>query len=159
MSTPGLIIACIFFIAGMAGIILPILPGAPLLLAGMLIYGFFEHFTHLTWSFFAGQLILAAFIFAVDYLSNIWGVKKYGGSKTAVRGSLIGMLAGLLLLGPLGIILGPLLGAVIGELLAKRSFDQAIKAGFGTLLGFFGGALIKLFIQILMIIWFFSVIR
>ncbi|GAB6180640.1 DUF456 domain-containing protein [Desulfotomaculum defluvii] len=158
MSTPGLIIACLFFIAGMAGIILPILPSAPLLIVGMLIYGFFEDFTHLTWSFFAGQLILVAFIFAVDYLANIWGVKKYGGSKTAIGGSLIGMFAGLFLLGPLGIILGPLAGAIIGELLAHRSFDQALKSGFGTLLGFLGGAMLKLILQILMIVWFFSVI-
>ncbi|ABO50527.1 protein of unknown function DUF456 [Desulforamulus reducens MI-1] len=159
MSTPGLIIASIFFIVGMAGIFLPILPGAPLLLAGMLVYGFFEHFTHLTWQFFAGQSILVAFVFGIDYLASIWGVKKYGGSKYAVWGSIIGTIMGLFLLGPLGVIIGPFLGAVFGELIVCRNYNQAFKAGLGTLIGFLGGALAKLFLQILMIIWFFNVIQ
>lgn len=159
MSTAGIIIAVIFFIAGMAGIFLPVLPGAPLLVIGMLIYGFFENFAHLTWQFFLGQLILMSFVFGVDYLAGIWGVKRYGGSKYAVWGSLIGALLGLFMMGPLGILLGPLLGAIAGELLARRSMDQAVRAGMGTLVGFLGGALMKLVIQTLMIVWFFSAIR
>ncbi|SHF53805.1 DUF456 domain-containing protein [Desulforamulus putei] len=159
MSTPGIIIAVICFIAGMAGIFLPVLPGAPLLLIGMLIYGFFEQFTHLTWQFFLGQIILMCAVFGVDYLAGIWGVKKYGGSKAAVWGSLIGTLVGLFLMGPLGILLGPFLGAVAGELLARRNMEQAVRAGMGTLVGFLGGAFMKLVIQTLMIVWFFSAIR
>lgn len=158
MSTPGLIIASIFFIAGMAGTILPVLPGAPLILIGMVIYGAFEHFTQLTWHFFLGQIILMLFVFGVDYLAGIWGVKKYGGSKAAVWGSVAGALFGLLLMGPLGIILGPFFGAVAGELLSQRSINQAVRSGVGTLVGFLGGALTKIILQSLMIIWFFNVI-
>ncbi len=159
MSTPGLFIASIFFVLGMVGTFLPVLPGAPLLLIGMLIYGFFEQFAHLTWQFFLGQLILMSFVFGVDYLAGVWGVKRYGGSKSAVWGSIIGALLGLFLMGPLGILLGPFLGAVAGELLARRNMDQAVRAGVGTLVGFLGGALLKLVIQTLMLVWFFSVIR
>ncbi|PHJ37726.1 hypothetical protein P378_14275 [Desulforamulus profundi] len=62
-------------------------------------------------------------------------------------------------MGPLGILLGPFLGAVTGEFLARRNMDQAVRAGVGTLVGFLGGALLKLVIQTLMLVWFFSVIR
>lgn len=158
MSVPGIILASIFFVLGMAGAVLPALPGAPLVLAGMIIYGFFDGFTHLTWQFFLGQFILILFVFGVDYLAGIWGVVKSGGSKYAVWGSLVGALIGLFLLGPLGVILGPFLGAVGGELLAGKNIDQAVKAGVGTLIGFLGGVVIKLAIQSLMIIWFFKVI-
>lgn len=158
MSVPGLIIAGILFVLGMAGTILPILPGAPLLVIGMLIYGFFEQFATLTWQFFFGQLILMSFVFGIDYLAGIWGVKKYGGSRSAVIGSVLGALLGLLMLGPLGIILGPFLGAVAGEFISRKDINQAFQAGLGTLVGFLGGAIIKFMIQIIMIIWFVSVI-
>ncbi|AQS59382.1 DUF456 domain-containing protein [Desulforamulus ferrireducens] len=158
MFSLGLVIAILFFIAGMAGIFLPILPGAPLIVLGMVAYGLIEGFTNLTWQFFLGQLILMAFVFGIDYLAGMWGVRRYGGSNTAVWGSVIGALVGLFILGPLGIILGPFLGAVGGELIAKGNLQLAVRAGMGTLLGFLGGALLKLILQILMIIWFFSTI-
>lgn len=158
MFSLGLVISILFFIAGMAGIFLPILPGAPLIVLGMVAYGLIEGFTNLTWQFFLGQLILMAFVFGIDYLAGMWGVRRYGGSNTAVWGSVIGALVGLFILGPLGIILGPFLGAVGGELIAKGNLQLAVRAGMGTLLGFLGGALLKLILQILMIIWFFSTI-
>lgn len=159
MSTIGLIVASTFFIAGMLGTVLPILPGAPLLILGMIIYGFFESFAHLTWQFFIGQILLMSFVFGVDYLTSIWGIKKYGGSKTAVLGSILGAFIGLFIMGPLGILLGPFMGAIVGEFIFCKDINRAIKAGIGTLVGFLGGALIKLVIQSLMIIWFFTVIR
>lgn len=158
MSTAGLIVASAFFIAGMAGIVLPILPGAPLLIIGMIIYGFFENFANLSWQFYAGQVLLMSFVFGVDYLASVWGIKKYGGSKTAVWGSIFGALIGLFFMGPLGIVLGPFLGAIAGEFISCKDINRAIRAGIGTLVGFLGGALIKLIIQSLMIIWFFTVI-
>ena len=159
MSTPGIIIASIFFIIGMLGTFLPILPGAPLLFLGMLIYGFFESFTNLTWQFYLGQGILMAFVFGIDYLAGIWGVKKYGGSKSAVWGSIIGAFLGLFMMGPLGIIVGPFVGAVTGDFIFRKDINRAIRSGIGTLIGFLSGALLKITIQTLMIIWFFSVLR
>ncbi|MDO7787093.1 DUF456 domain-containing protein [Desulforamulus aquiferis] len=158
MSIPGLIVAGIFFAAGMLGTFLPVLPGAPLILIGMLIYGFFEQFANLTWQFFLGQFILVLLVFGVDYLAGIWGVKRFGGSKHGIYGSLIGAVLGIFVLGPLGIILGPFLGAVVGELIAYKKADQAVRAGIGTLVGFLGGSLLKLSVQLLMIVWFFYVI-
>lgn len=155
MSIVGVVIAVIFFTVGVIGTVLPALPGAPLIWLGMLIYGLFVKFNNLPWTFFLGQGLAVALIFLVDYLAGIWGVKRYGGSKAAVWGSILGGLLGVLLMGPFGLIFGPFIGAVIGELYQKSHLDKAFRVGMGTLLGFLGGTALKLGIEVLMIIWFF----
>lgn len=158
MDILGLILACLFFAAGVAGTLLPALPGAPLILLGMIIYGLFAGFYNMSLWFFIFQGVAVGLIFLVDYAANVWGVRRYGGSRSAVWGSMAGLLLGLLLLGPLGIILGPFLGAVAGELISKKPLDRAVRTGLGTLLGLAGGTVLKLVIEAGMIIWFFSVI-
>lgn len=155
MSIAGVVIAVIFFTVGVIGTVLPALPGAPLIWLGMLIYGLFEKFNNLSWTFFLGQGLAVALIFLVDYLAGIWGVKRYGGSKAAVWGSILGGVLGVLLMGPFGLIFGPFIGAVFGELYQKSPLDKAFRVGMGTLLGFLGGTVLKLGIEALMIIWFF----
>ncbi len=158
MSIIGLILAVIFFTAGLAGTILPVLPGAPLILLGMIVYGLFTGFAGLTWGFFLGQAAAVALTFFIDYFTSVWGVRRYGGSKAALWGSVAGLICGGLVLGPPGIILGPFLGAFTGEFFIKRSFRQALRTGAGSLIGLLGGAAIKLMIELLMIAWFFIVI-
>lgn len=159
MFNMGLILAVIFFLVGLAGTILPVLPGAPLILIGMVVYGLFAGFEHLSPYFFIGQSIATALTLVVDYAAGIWGVSRYGGSKAAVWGGAIGLLIGpFIFLGPLGIILGPFLGAFLGEMLVSQKTVQALRVGFGSLLGLIGSTLIKLFIEIVMIIWFFRTI-
>ncbi|MGQ9512742.1 DUF456 domain-containing protein [Thermodesulfitimonas sp.] len=157
MSTVGLVVAVIFFLAGLAGTILPILPGAPLILAGMVIYGLFTGFVKLNLLFFVGQALLVALTFAVDYLASAWGVARHGGSKLAIWGSAIGLLIGAFF-APAGIILGPFAGAFLGELVASRRSVHSLRVGVGSLIGFFGGTLVKLAIEIGMVIWFFAAI-
>jgi len=72
MSTLGLITACIFFVAGLAGTVLPILPGAPLIWAGILIYGLFTGFQHLSWSFYVIQALAVLLVFFLDYAFKIY---------------------------------------------------------------------------------------
>lgn len=158
MSIGGLIIAVGFFIAGIIGTILPALPGAPLIWLGMLIYGFIVEFNNLPWTFYLGQGLAVALIFLIDYLSGIWGVRRYGGSRSAVWGSILGGLLGVILMGPFGLIIGPFAGAVIGELSQKKPVEKAFQVGVGTLIGFFGGTILKLAVEVLMIVWFFIVI-
>lgn len=158
MTVLGLIIAILFFIAGVAGIVLPILPGAPLIWLGMLIYGFFAGFADLGVGFFIGQALAVGIVFLIDYAANVWGVRRGGGSKAAIWGSLAGMLAGVLIAGPLGIIFGPFLGAVAGELIVKKPLYLAIRTGIGTLIGMIGGLVFKLTVVAGMIIWFFVAI-
>ncbi|MEG6615423.1 DUF456 domain-containing protein [Peptococcaceae bacterium 1198_IL3148] len=158
MSWIGITLAVLLMLVGLAGTILPLLPGGPLIVLGMVVYGAFEGFAAFSPTFWIGQVLLLMLIFAVDYLAGAIGAQKYGGSKAAVWGSIVGGVVGLFLLGPFGILLGPFFGAIIGELLSNRPLEQAIKVGVGTLLGFAGGALVKLIIEIGMIVWFLLVV-
>lgn len=159
MSTLGLIIAIILFLAGLAGTILPVLPGAPLILIGMVVYGLFAGFEHLPLYFFIGQALAVVLTFVVDYLSNAWGVRRFGGSKAAVWGGGLGLLCGAFILPPAGIVLGPFLGAFLAELIASGKSAHALRVGMGSFLGFIGGTAVKLGIEIAMIVWFFTAIH
>ncbi len=155
MSILGMIIAVIFFVAGVLGTLLPALPGAPLIWLGMLFYGLLVKFNNLPWTFFLGQGLAVALIFFIDYLAGVWGVNRYGGSKESAWGSVLGGLLGVIILGPFGLIFGPFIGAVAGELYNKRPFEKAFRVGMGTIIGFMGGVVLKLAIEAIMIIWFF----
>ncbi|MCL6560845.1 MAG: DUF456 domain-containing protein, partial [Firmicutes bacterium] len=75
-----------------------------------------------------------------------------------VWGSIIGGVLGVLFMGPFGLIFGPFIGAVAGELYQKKPLDQAFQVGFGTIIGFLGGAVLKLSVEAIMIVWFFAVV-
>ena len=154
MSAFAMLIAIIFFMLGFAGTLLPLLPGAPLIWTGMFIYGILTGFAAVGWKFLVLQGIAVAVIMLVDYAAGAWGVDRYGGSKSAVTGSIIGGLAGVIFLGPIGLILGPFLGAVIPEVLKGRPWERALKVGWGTIVGFLGGTVLKLVLEVLMVIWF-----
>lgn len=155
MSVAGLIIAILFFIVGFIGTVMPFLPGAPLIWLGMLVYGFFVDFHNMSLFFFIGQGLAVALVFLIDYLAGAWGAQKYGGSKTAAWGSIIGGIFGIFLLGPFGLIFGPFIGAVAGEFYLNHNISKAFRIGIGTMVGFLGGTVLKLAIEILMIVWFF----
>jgi uncharacterized protein YqgC (DUF456 family) len=155
MANLAIALAVVFFILGMAGTILPIMPGVILIYSGMLIYGILTKFVILDANFFLLQGMAVLLIFSVDFLATAAGTKRFGGSRYAMWGAVIGTLAGLVIFGPFGIILGPFLGAVTVELILGKKPNLAIKAGFGTLIGILGGTVIKLVIQITMIIYFF----
>jgi len=155
MQVFAMILAVLFFMVGLAGSVLPVIPGAILIWVGMLIYGILTDFATLGTVFFIGQALAAALVYTVDYLAGAYGARRYGGSRYAVYGSIIGTILGLILMGPAGIIFGPFIGAITGELLNQKPLEQAFRTAVGTLLGLLGGAIVKLAIQIMMIIWFF----
>lgn len=151
----------LMFVVAYIGLIYPIIPSVLFIVAGFLIYGLFFEFTELTWIFWIIQGFFIALIFGADYLANLLGVKKYGGSKAAIWGSTIGLLVGPFIIPFLGIIIGPFVGAVIAELLFhKKEFKFAVRAGFGSLIGFISGVFAKGLIQLMMIAYFlFQVLR
>lgn len=158
MKTIALIITIIMFIIGIIGTILPALPGVVLIFGGMLVYGFMTGFAGLRVWFFLMQVAVMAVIFVVDFLASAVSTKKYGGSRQAALGAALGTILGLIVLGPLGIIIGPFAGSVAAEILLGKEIKQAIRVGFGSLVGVMGGTIFKLAAEAVMIIYFFMTI-
>ena len=155
MKTLALVLAIIMFLIGLIGTILPALPGVLLIFGGMLVYGFMTGFASLSIWFFVMQLLVMAVIFIVDFIASAVSTKKYGGSRQAAFGAAVGTILGVIILGPLGIIIGPFAGSVAAEVLLGKEIKQAVKVGFGSLVGVMGGTLFKLAAEALMIIYFF----
>lgn len=155
MNTVALVIAVIIFIVGLLGTVLPVLPGVMLIYAGMLLYGFMTGFATLNVYFFVMQGIVVGIVILVDYVASAVGTKLSGGSRQAAIGAVIGTILGLILLGPLGIIVGPFVGAVAVELSRGAAPARAVRVGFGTLIGTVGGTVIKLGAAVAMIVYFF----
>lgn len=154
MEITALILAIILFIVGLIGTVLPFLPGGILIFGGMLVYGFLAGFAALDWYFFMIQAIALLILFLVDYLASAAGTKRFGGSKQAAWGAVIGTILGIFFV-PLGIIIGPFLGAFAAEIFRGADVNKALRVGFGTIVGFLGGTVIKIGIEILMIAYFF----
>lgn len=144
------IMGAILTVTGLSGLLLPIVPGAPLLFLGLLFGAWAEDFSYIgVWTLLL-LATMAAMTYVVEFAASLLGVKKYGGSNRAMIGAAIGGFAGLFM-GIPGILLGPFIGAVLGELSLQRSLDQASRAGFGTVVGMAIGVAGKLAIGIAMI--------
>ena len=144
------IIGAICTVTGLSGLLLPVVPGAPILFLGLLFGAWAEDFRYIgVWTLLilAG---MAGLTYVVEFAASILGVRKFGGSRRAMAGAVLGGVVGLFL-GIPGILLGPFVGAVIGELSLQRSLDQASRAGFGTVVGLAIGVAGKLAIGIAMI--------
>lgn len=146
-------LATILMILGIAGCILPALPGIPLNYAGIILLQLTSkaQFSH---KFLIAWAIIVALVQVIDYYVPIWGTKKFGGSKYATRGSTIGIILGLFFFLPWGIIVLPFVGAIIGELIAGKNFEIAFKAGLGAFIGFIAGTLMKLSVALILTFYF-----
>lgn len=158
-TTIAWIIIIALFAIAFVGLIYPIIPSVLFILAGFIVYGLFYSFSDLPWWFWVGEVLFDILLFGADTVSNIVGVKKFGGSKAAIWGSTIGLLIGPFVIPVAGILIGPFLGAILAELLVNRTdFQQAMKIGVGSLVGFLTSVVTKGIIQAVMIIVFFIVI-
>ena len=148
-----IIFAVLLALVGLVGVILPGLPGTPLSYVALLLLHFTKEFSYSN-KFLIIMAVIAIFITLLDYWIPIYGTKKFGGTKAGVRGSMIGLIIGIIVLplfgivigpfGLFGIILGPFLGALIGERMAGMPDNQALRAAFGSFIGFLAGTLFKL---------------
>lgn len=153
----SLIIVC--FIIGFIGLVYPIIPSVIFIIGGFLLYGLFFSFAELPWWFWLIQSLFVVLLFGADMIANAFGVKRYGGSKAGIWGSTIGLLIGPFVIPFAGIIIGPFLGAFVAELLITRtSIKQAIKTGFGSVIGFLTSVFTKGIVQVVMIVIFFFVV-
>lgn len=129
-----LILAALLVAVGIAGLVLPALPGAPVILTGLVIAAWAEDFAYVGTGTLIALAILAALTMAVDFAAGALGAKKFGASPRAVGGAIIGGIVGLFF-GIPGVLLGPFAGAVLGELSLRRNLHAATRAGIGASLG------------------------
>jgi uncharacterized protein YqgC (DUF456 family) len=147
-----LILGILFMIVGIIGCLVPVLPGPPISFLGLIMlhltrFGHFPNSTLITLG------IIAVVVTVLDYIVPIWGTRRFGGSKYGTRGATVGLIIGFFL-GPLGIIVGPLIGAFVGEMIFKDDIKYAVRAGFGSLLGFMTGIGLKLAASFVMTFYF-----
>lgn len=147
-----LISGILLIILGIIGCLVPVLPGPPFSFIGLILL----HLSRFG-QFQASTLIIlgaiAVVVTILDYIVPIWGTKKFGGTKYGSRGATVGLIIGLFL-GPAGIIIGPFVGAFAGEMIFKDDIRYALKAGFGSLLGFLAGIGLKLVASFIMTFYF-----
>ena len=143
-------LAILLVLAGLAGTVVPGLPGAPLVLAGLVLAGWIDGFAHTTWLTWVALGLLGAGSLAVDLLASALGAQRFGASPRALVGAAVGALVGLFF-GLPGLLLGPFIGAVAGEYSARRNLRQAGRAGVGTFLGLLFGAAAKAALALAMV--------
>lgn len=147
-----LILGIFLMILGLIGCLVPVLPGPPLSFLGLISLQItrFGDFSKTTIIILAAMAVVVTIL---DYVVPIWGTKRFGGSKYGMRGATVGVVIGIFL-GPIGIVLGPLIGAFVGEMIFKDDISYAIKAGFGSLIGFLTGIGLKLAASLIMTFYF-----
>lgn len=144
LATVGLwLLAGVLIAAGMVGLVLPLLPGAPLLFAGFLVAAWAEDFAYLGAGSLTAIGVLAVLAIAVDFIAGAFGARRYGASGRAVLGAALGATVGLFF-GVVGVLIGPFVGAVLGELSVRRDLGAAGRAGLGATIGLALGTAAKL---------------
>jgi uncharacterized protein YqgC (DUF456 family) len=153
-ATIGLyLVGSVLVLVGLAGLVLPVLPGILLVFAGLAVAAWAEGFARVgAWGLsIIGVLALLAF--AVDFLASLLGAKRAGASGLALAGATLGAFIGLLF-GVPGLILGPFVGAVVGELIARRDLVRAGQVGLATWIGMVLGGVTKVILAFMMIATF-----
>ncbi|NND54311.1 MAG: DUF456 family protein [Gammaproteobacteria bacterium] len=139
--------------AGIAGLALPALPGAPLLFLGFVVAAWIDDFTYIGTTTLIVFAALALLTYLIDIIAGLMGAKRFNASRKALFGAGVGAIVGIFF-GLPGILLGPFTGAVIGELSSRRPWREAGWSGIGATVGLLVGAILKLTIAFAMIGWF-----
>lgn len=143
-------LAAVLVVVGLAGTLLPALPGVPFVFAGLLVAAWIENFQRIGWPTLALLALFTALAIAVDLVASLLGAKRVGASRLALVGAAIGGLVGIFF-GLVGIFIFPFVGAVAGELIARKEMMQAARVGVATWLGLLFGALAKLALALSMV--------
>lgn len=152
-----IIIALFLMILGILGSFLPILPGPITSWLGFLMLKF-STLIEISNPFLIITLIIALLIWVLDYFIPALGTKKFGGSKYGMIGTTLGLIIGIISPIPGGIIIGPFLGALIGELFNRADSETALKAAFGSFLGFITSTFLKFVVAVIYFGLFMSII-
>lgn len=149
------VLAIVMMVVGIAGTVLPALPGLPLVFAGMLLASWAGGFEQVSGWTIAVLALLTLVSLGIDFMATALGAKRVGASKPALVGAVLGTFAGLLF-GFVGVFVGPFVGALLGELVwlrgvGGRELGQATKVGLGTWLGIVVGTILKLGVAFVMV--------
>mgnify|MGYP006374721003 FL=1 len=144
------LLAAFLIALGFAGLILPAVPGIPLIFAGLVLLAWAESFAYVGWATLTLLGALALLSYGIDFLAAALGAKKFGASPRAVTGAALGALIGLFF-GLPGIVLGPFVGAVTNVEGSLRVLRTAARAGVGATLGLLFGALLKIALAFTMV--------
>lgn len=153
------VLAGILILIGVAGTVLPALPGLPLVFGGMLLAAWAGDFEQVGGWMLVLLGVLTVLSLGIDLLATAMGAKRVGASKLALLGAVVGTFAGLFF-GPIGLLAGPFIGALAGELIHGREVRKATRVGFGTWLGILVGTVLKIGLAFAMLglfafAWFF----
>ncbi|MDI6755974.1 MAG: DUF456 domain-containing protein [Thermodesulfobacteriota bacterium] len=150
----AIIIGSILILFGLVGSILPVLPGPPFSFVGLLLLALVSDFSPpLTSTLVVTMGIVTVVVTGVDYVIPLFGAKRYGASKWGVWGSVVGMAIGIFW-SPFGLLLGAFAGAVFAEWLVHKKKGQALRAGWGVVVGTLLGTILKLGISGMMAYYF-----
>ncbi len=144
------ILAVALIVLGLAGTILPALPGVTLMFGGILLAAWIDHFTRIPGWLVAVFAALTIISWAVDYFAAVAGAKKAGASTLALAGAAVGTVLGIFT-GLWGLLFMPLLGAAIGEYMAQRDLRRAGTVGVATWVGLLVGTAVKVAIAFAML--------
>jgi uncharacterized protein YqgC (DUF456 family) len=146
-------IAAVLVLIGLAGTLLPILPGVPLVFGGLLLAAWIDGFAHVGWPPLLVLALLTLVSVVVDVAATSLGAKRAGAGRAAMVGAAIGTLVGLFF-GLPGLLIGPFLGAAAGQFLVRQDLVDAGRAGVGAWVGFLLGSLAKLALALTMVLIF-----
>lgn len=149
----GWVFAVLLVLVGLAGIVLPALPGVPVILFGLVLMAWLDGFVHVGVSTLVWLSLLAILSVLVDFLATAEGARRFGAGRHAILGATLGLLVGMFF-GIIGILLGPFVGAVLGHLASKARLDASMRAGVGATIGVVVGTVAKVVIAAIMLIWF-----
>ena len=144
------ILSAALILLGLAGTVLPALPGTLFVLAGIVLGAWIDDFTRVGWGSIAAVSVLAVFAWGLDYASGLLGASKAGASRQAIVGAALGTVAGIFM-GMVGVLFMPLVGAALGEYIARREHGRAVKVGVATWLGIMVGLVAKVVLAFMMI--------
>lgn len=150
MNTALWILAVLLIVVGIAGTVLPALPGVILVLAGIVLGAWIDGFERVSGVTVTIIAVIAVAAWLIEYAAGVMGARKAGASREAIAGALIGTVVGVFT-GLLGLLFLPLLGAVVGQYLVDRDLIRARNVGIATWLGMVAGMIAKIALSFMMI--------
>lgn len=154
METLLWLLVIVLFALSFIGLVFPIIPSSIALWLAFVIYHFFIDQSELTLVFWLMMTVLTVILIVSDFIASRYFVNRFGGSKKGEYAAMVGLLFGVFIWPPIGIIIVPFLTVMLVELAEQRSFKEAFYSSIGSLIGFLSGMAIKVIIQLLMLVIF-----